>query len=359
MLGVTYKPSRAWTAPLVTAVLLAITWTVPLWADPPARSGITVTAEPQLRGAGDDPATAREAGFGLEVQVDGAGAGQQVVLEMRIDGEWVVQDEGRTDAEGRVHLVASEGVYGRVVTDVDGSERTQVFDAVSAGPTLYWNEEFNEDSLGAQWLAIPQPGDGETCTMTGDRGTSVEDGQLVLTVEEDPDRTCRGGTRPLLVNGHQVLRVVIGYGTTAARIKLPAGRAVKGQFWLQPGDPGQRWVMDGKHEGVVIAETEGTGRDARVGTSVNQVEEGDVVAAPRLVSRALAPDDGRFHVYSVTYTPAGFTFAIDGEVVREVEASSPYPPLTIGLSVLPMQERLPPGRERRAMYVDWLRVWVP
>lgn len=362
MLGVRHKVGRRWAAPvaapLATGALLLTAWTVPLWSDPPEDKGILITAEPQLRAPGPSPYPARFAGFGIDVAVDGAGEGRPVALEMWSDGAWKDEDEGVTDADGHVHLVAAAGAYGRVTTEVDGSRVTQNFDATTSGPPLLVNEEFEGGPLGGGWLDVPQPGDGTNCTMTGEEGTSVAEGQLALTVVEDPRNRCDFADEPLLVNGHVVLRTPIGYGTTAARIKFPEGRSVTAQFWLQPGDPGQRWLMDRKHVGVVVAETRGTGDDPQLGTSLNVTRDDEVTASRELLGDG-APTDGWFHVYAVTWTPTSYTFTVDGEVVREVESSQPAPPLTIGLAVVPGQARLPSGHERRTMYVDWLRVWAP
>ena len=359
MLGVRTRPGRQWLAPVVTGACLLAAWTVPLWSDPPASTGVTVTAEPQVRQPGTAPAAAVTAGFGVDVQVDGAGAGQPVSLEMWSGDGWAPTDRGLTDGRGQVHLVAPAGTYGRILTDVDGSRTVTGFDAITSGPPLAWSDEFGSEVLAPEWLAIPQPDDGSTCTMTGDQGVEVSEGRLVLRVVEDATRTCDEGRSPMLVNGHLVLRSGVAYGTTAARIKLPVGRSVSGQFWLQPGDPVQRWVMDDEHEGVVIAETRGTGREPRLGTSLNRTTGGKVVASDELVPPELAATDGRYHVYSVVWTPTGFEFSIDGEVVRTVESATPTPLLTIGLGVLPQHELLPADEEERAMYVDWLRVWGP
>ena len=342
-------------SPVATAVLLTLTWAVPLWQGPDEDSALTITTGPQLRGAGTSPESASDAGFDVDVQVDGAGAGESVAVEMWSEGDWIPEDEGVTDADGHVRLAVERGRYGRVVADVDGSRVTEEFTPSTAGPALFWNEEFAADTLAPEWLAIPQPDDGLGCTMTGEEGTAVSGGQLALTVVEDPAERCDGGARPVLVNGHQVLRVVTGYGTTAARIRFPQGRSVSAQFWLQPGDPLQRWAMDDEHEGVVIAETRGTDREPRLGTSVNRVTGNNVTASSKVLPLEVAPTDGRFHVYAVSTTPAGFTFSIDGEVVRTVEATTPAPPLTIGLSVFPTKQRLAADQDERTMYVDWLR----
>jgi hypothetical protein len=224
---------------------------------------------------------------------------------------------------------------------------------------LYWSEEFEADALSAEWLVIPQPDDGGTCTHADERASTVADGQLVLTVKEHPRRSCRATGRPARLNGHLILRGSIAYGTTAARIRFPASRDVTAQFWLQPGDQGARWVMDAEHEGVVVAETAGTDRDPRLATAVHSVVDGAVKASRRVASTADAPNDGRFHVYSVEWTRGAYIFKIDGETIRSVETDGPLPPMTIALAVLAPESRLPSDPEQRTMYVDWLRVWAP
>lgn len=353
-----HRYGRVWAGPVATAALLASAWTVPLLSTPEPPSGVTVIASPQLRGAGAAPEAAGDAGYHVDVDVDGAPAGQSVELEMWSDGSWRHEDEGLTDASGSIRLEASSGGHGRIITEVGGSSVTRTFDAVAVGPVLYWNEEFTVGYRAPEWLVVPAPDDGLTCTLAGEAGTEVSEGQLVLTVVEEPNEPCEGNG-PLLVNGHLALRAEVGYGTTAARIKLPRGRAVVGQFWLQPGDPVQRWAMDHDHPGVVIVETRGTGRDPRTGTSVNEPSRDAIKVSSELFDPAKVPSDGLFHVYAVTWTPEGFSFSVDGDVVRTVATTAFAPPLTIGLAVTPANDRPVADEEDVSMYVDWLRVWGP
>lgn len=346
---------RGWVPPVLTGVLLATAWTEPLWSERPAPEGITITAGPQLVAPGDSPAPARQAGFEIDVEVDGAREGHRVELEMWSEGGWRAADSGSTDARGHVHLEAASGAYGRVISEVDGTRVTQPFDATTAGPAIVMGDDFDADLLGPAWLAVPQPPYWSSCTVMGILGRTVVADQLSLAVLEDPTQVCQD--RPLVVNGHVALQVPIAYGTVAARIKFPRTRSVSAQFWLQPGDPAQPWVMDRKHEGVVIAETRGTTRSPRVGTSVNRLEGDRVVPSPELIPGGV-PTDGDFHVYAVTWTPTGFTFSVDGDVVREVAATAPAAPLSIGLSVLPIGPRLVDDPDERTMYVDWVRVWA-
>lgn len=357
--NVRHRFRGVWAAPAVTAVLLALVWTEPLWSEQPAPDGLTIESGPQLQGAGDSPGPSSDAGFEVDVRVDGADAGEPVTLEMWSDGTWRPDDSGTTDDEGRVHLVASGGAYGRITADVDGSSVTQNFDAITTGPTLTLNDDFDAGLLGPAWVGVSQPTDAGSCSMMGDLARTVAGDQLALTVREDGTQICGDRGLPLVVNGHVALQAPVAYGTVAARIRFPTDRSVSAQFWLQPGDPTQPWVMDRRHEGVVIAETRGTTRDPRLGTSLNRVEAGSVRASSKLLPAEEAPADGRYHVYAVTWTPTGFSFSVDGEVVREERSSTPAPPLSIGLAVLPDQPGRPTGDEDTTMYVDWLRVWAP
>lgn len=351
--------SRIALAALIVGVLVLTTWGPDVGADEPADPGITLRVEPQLIGPGTRPALAQDAGYGVHVEVPGAPAGHDVRLEVWSDGGWVTEDQGATDDRGRVRLVSTAGTYGRVVTEVDGERTTVDVDPVSKDPPLlYWTEEFNDDSLGDQWLVVDQPDD-DSCMTSDASAAAVSDGLLALSVQEDADGACPRPGQVARVNGHIILRSAIAYGTTAARIRFPESRGVKAQFWLQPGDPGLPWVMDGAHEGVVVAGTAGTDRDARLDTSVNRVVDGAVKASRRVASSADAPNDGRFHVYSVEWTPEAYVFKIDGETIRSVDADGPVPPMTIALAVLAPHQRIPAASEDRTMYVDWLRVWGP
>ena len=357
--GMPRPPSRIAWASLIVGVLVLTTWGPDVGADEPEDTGLTVTVEPQLIDPGTRPALSEEAGYGVHVEVPGAPAGHDVRLEVWSDGGWVTEDMGVTDGSGQVRLVSTAGSYGRVVTEVDAVRTTVDVDPVSKNPPLlYWAEEFNDDSLADQWLVVDQP-DNDSCTTSGASAIAVSDGVLALSVDEDADGVCTRPGKVAHVNGHIILRSAVAYGTTAARIRFPRSRGVRAQFWLQPGDPGLPWVMDDAHEGVVVAGTAGTGRDPRLDTSVNRVVDGAVEASRRVTVSADASNDGRFHVYSVEWTPETYVFKIDGETIRSVGADGPVPPMTIALAVLPRYPRIPSAPEERTMYVDWLRVWGP
>jgi hypothetical protein len=342
----------------VTAALLAVVWTEPRWSEPQVPEGISVVAGPQLRAPGDSPAPSSDAGFDLVVEVDGSEEGQSVLLEMWNDGAWRPDDRGFIDASGRVRLEASRGAYGRITTEVEGSVVTRDFDAVTSGPTLTIADDFDTALLGPGWVGVSQPDDAGSCSMMGDLARVVRDNLLTLTVREDATQPCGDQQLPLVVNGHLVLQAPVVYGTVAARIRFPTDRSVKAQFWLQPGDPTQPWIMDGRHEGVVVAETRGTSEEPRLGTSVNRVVGGVVRASAELIPAEEAPADGRFHVYAVRWDPTGFFFSVDGNVVREVRSATPAPPMNIGVAVLPARPGRPTGGDGTVMSVDWLRVWA-
>lgn len=344
-------------APVLTGALLLIMWTVPLWSDEPEDSGVTVRVEPQLMGAGDSPAPSRDAGYGVDVEVAGSTAGHEVRLETWSEGAWRSEDEGTTDDEGHVRLESEVGAYGRILTEVDGSPVVEQVIPAATGPSLWWSEEFDGDVLNFQWLVVQQPNGGGNCTYSTEQATDVSDGVLTLSVVENQGHLCKSTGLPVRHNGHIVLRGSLGYGTTAARIRFPSSRGVVGQFWLQPGNVGDRWVMDDEHEGVVVAGTAGTDQDPRLDTAVHQTVRGALTTSRRVMSPTDAPTDGRFHVYSVEWTPTGYTFKIDGRTIRTVEASGPPPPMSIGLAVLAPRDRLPADPASRTMVVDWLRVW--
>lgn len=350
--------SKILLAPIITGVLFAIAWTASIWAGLPVSTVVTARAEPQLIGAGHDVAPAGAAGYGVMVEVRGAAEGHPVRLDVWSDGGWRPEDEGTTDAQGRVRLESSDGAYSRVVTDVDGSREVVGVDPVTDGQPIYVGEEFDAETLSAEWLMVPQPDDGGTCTFSDRRAMTLADGQLALSVEEAPRRPCRRTGQRARLNGHVVFRAPVTYGTTAARIKLPRSRGVTSQFWLQPAGPGERWVMDAEHEGVVITETAGTDSTPRVATTVNRVAGGTVQSLRRLASPVDAPNDGKFHVYSVVWTPEGYTFQVDGRTIRHVESPIPVAPMFIGLATLSTQDRLPVDQDDRTMYVDWVRVWL-
>ena len=148
----------------------------------------------------------------------------------------------------------------------------------------------------------------------------------------------------------------MGFRTIAARIRFAAQDDVVGGFWIQPAGASRPWTLAPTEEGVMIASTQG-GTRSRLQTSVQWLDV--ELARVRRTSRPVVPDpsaDGKFHVYSVEWTPTRYLFRVDGRVVRTATRGVTPPPQLLALALLSPDDRRYSG-SKRAMVVDWVRVW--
>lgn len=316
--------------------------------------GVVVTVGPQLIAPGEHTESAGRADYELTAHFDGAPAGVEVELQTWADGGWRAGKSVETDDRGDASFVAPGDVWARVVAVVDGTTRAAHLYPGRYGAPILFTDEFDAP-LRAPWTAVGQPREGYTCSRGDEEAASVEDGVLRLEVRGNPAVSC-DLDQPGRVNGHVVYDSPVGYGTVAARIRFEARADVVGGFWLQPAGASRPWTLAPTEEGVMIASTRGHGR-SRTQTSVQWLDPTSL--AVRSAPRPVTPDltaDGKFHVYSVEWTPTRYIFRVDGRDVRTATTGVMPPPQLLALALLSPDSRKFSGGVR-AMEVDWIRIW--
>jgi len=191
---------------------------------------------------------------------------------------------------------------------------------------LVWSDEFDGSAGSAPdthaWKAATG-GDGwgnnELQCYTDSRGNSALDGHghLVITALRDPGHTCDGGRR----NDYTSARLTsqnlqsFMYGTLSVRAKMPTGAGIWPAFWALGRDHDTvGWPASGE-----IDVTEVVGSDGAVSHATLHGAKPD--GSPYAITsqfHAAADLSADFHTYSVTWTPSGFTFAVDGSIFSTV-----------------------------------------
>lgn len=338
---------------------------------------LEVRVLPQLAATGEDTESADDAAWVVDALVEGADEGTIVTLYAQTDdGGWESVSEDETDDEGRVALTSrTSGDLQVVVGDDDDAIGAEV--STDDAPEATFTDDFEKDSVdgkNAVWNTRDQGHIGvRTCSRADADGAEVEDGVLVLSVMEDPEKKgeeCQlPGRRkkfPYRINGHVGTEGVLGftYGYAAARIKTQSARGQHSAFWMQA--VGGQTKGGAKKGGAEIDIMEYFGDDHPEGGLTSFTYYLDKAGKKKTVG-GWVPDldqygDGwadQYHVFSVEWTPDEYVFRIDGQVTHRIEEETSGKPEFLILSLLSSDYELPRfnGELPEHMEVDWARVW--
>ncbi|NYE35879.1 beta-glucanase (GH16 family) [Nocardioides cavernae] len=331
---------------------------------------------PQLAANGEDVEAADEAAWVVDATVADVEEGTAVTLVAKTDDGWDEVDEQETDEDGHVALTSrSSGTLHVVVGDGDDAVGTEV--STSDAPAASFTDDFDEASVdepGAVWNTRDQGYTGvRKCSRADASATEVEDGVLVLSVTEDPDRdgeTCQlPGRRkryPYRLNGHVGTEGTYDftYGFAAARIRTQSARGQHSAFWLQSVN-GQQ-PLGAREGGAEIDVMEYFGDDHPEGGLTSFTYFLDKKNRKQTVGGWLPDADElgddwseQYHVFSVEWTPDEYVFRIDGRVTQRLEGETSGRPEFLILSLLSSDYELPRfnGELPETMEVDWARVW--
>jgi beta-glucanase (GH16 family) len=236
-----------------------------------------------------------------------------------------------------------------------------------AGYRLVWQDEFDGSALGSAWNAFSGPRADAVATPDA---VSVKDGVLRLTTYTDAGGTNHTG----FLDTRGTFDATYGY--FEARIRFDDAPGEWCAFWIDSptngnpmGDPGTAGVEIDVVEHRVTDDHGWTAlRDMAAinlnwdRTETSRRNENRVVSLP-----ANAPIQGAWHVYSVLWTDAGYTFYIDGLAAwttsTAVSHHGEYLQLTCEVADASWAGYVPPGgygarqTSTTGMEVDWVRVW--
>jgi hypothetical protein len=236
-----------------------------------------------------------------------------------------------------------------------------------AGYQLVWREEFDGTSLGSVWNAYS--GRRYDSVATPD-AVSVHDGVLQLTTYTDAAGTNHTG----FLDTRGTFDATYGYFEARVRFNDAPGEWCA--WWIDSptngdpmGDPGTAGVEIDVAEHRVTDQSGFTALRDMIALNLNW----DRTATSRQNANAVvglpgnAPIQGAWHVYSVLWTDAGYTFYIDGLVAWRTSAAvsnrSEYLQLTCEVQndswagFVPKGGYGSRGASTTGMEVDWVRVW--
>lgn len=354
-------------------------------------TSVTVRSLPQIVQPGARTASPAKAKVPLIVNVTPKRR-TVVTLQVRTpQKKWRTLRRATTDGKGRAVL--------RVVAKRNGAPatyRVRVGAKVSKPTsTERWMRPAFSDTFSGRKLGKAWSHRGTTynpsvrrCSRGSAAATRVKGGTLRLSVLKDPKRKRKCVTRvggktvrhAYRLNGHVGTQesYTFTYGVAAARVKFPRQAGQHGAFWLQVDSPDLRTInpkrngteMDvvesyGAHWGDNNSLGLGTGihRYVKRKGAITTISDGGYI--PNARKYLSGPKDsyyGRYHVFSVEWTPRYYIYRIDGqEYWRTHKGISGTPQFPI-LSLLSSDYEL--GRLARGdkdlpqhMHVDWLRVW--
>lgn len=340
----------------------------------PVHQEAALSVLPAIAQRGTAPASNGAARNVVVARFTPARPGRGVVFYRQLaDGSWTTAGTAHQGGDGRAYLTgaASSGSWGPFKARTVG--RAGAATRYSAVASDTWVPAFGDQFTGtsldpAKWSYRVGAASSRQHSKNDRRAVDVGGGTLNLHVRKDPSAPA---TKYLNAQISTEGTFDFTYGMASARIRFPRGRGQHGSFWLQsptyghyPGDPGR--------SGAEIDAVEFFGKDYPGGglanflyytdAKGNNVKLGDV----RPSASSLVPSSdswwNSYHVFSVRWTPQGYTFYVDGRVLatstRAVSDRSEY----LILSLLTSDWEL--GHLDRStlpttMKVDWAKVWQP
>jgi 5-hydroxyisourate hydrolase-like protein (transthyretin family) len=342
---------------------------------PDAAPGIEARLLPPIADPGKKPRKAKRADVVIEGTVGKPAQGDPVTLQVRDDGEWTDLDSAKQDADGQVAFVAPNLVDKETQSYrlVAGDEESNSLDTGVWQDKLEFEDLFERSELGSHWSHRLQGYDAgsRSCSRPDTTMVDVGDDVASLSVALDPDRSekCRyeGKSYGYRLNANIGTQGVFDfrYGYAAARIKFHEMRGQHAAFWLQPATAAAEGDPNADGAEIDIVEWFGRRKSPSLASYVHYSDEdGESVKVGDFIADAEKYGDkwwSRFHVFSVEWTPDGYTFRIDGQVTSVIDEAISGVPQFLLLSNLSSDyelEHLPSeGDLPQTTEVDWVRVW--
>jgi hypothetical protein len=346
---------------------------------------------PPIAQPGPDPASSDKAVGVVAATVQPAEEGREVLLESRGDGGWQEEATAEQDANGRVSflLPASgprDGASYRVTAP--GGDGLETASSATLAADEWgdpdFDDEFDGNALSADWINRGESYNPEglrACSMGSGDAIDVGGGTLGVSVlidearagEKCPAKKANGksaGKHAYRLNGHIMPNGhYFRYGVLAARIKFQELQGQHGSLWMQPAI--SESTTDSGKGGAEIDVIEYFGDGVKAGGLASFIYKLTPDGPEKVGGQLPDPDQyltgkddswfGRYHVFSVEWTPEEYVFRIDGqETFRTSEGISHQPEYPI-LSLLSSDYELAHlGGEKnlpQTMNVDWLKFW--
>jgi beta-glucanase (GH16 family) len=316
-----------------------------------------------------------------EVKFSPAKEGRKVQVYRSSDGgtTWTKWgDVRKQDKKGIVRFAPAAPLTGahwtyKAEAKKQGSLARIVSNPVTDRWALLMEDQFSGSRLDARWNTrgdFYDKGSQRKCAKASPKMAQVGKGALTLKVKKDPKRrgdVCKwrspaGKIKKFnyYLNGHVGTDQTFSfrYGTAAARVKFQKPQGMHGSFWMNTsGEPEGR-------KNVEIDAVEFFGKDYNKGGLAQFLHfKGRKIGGLQpSANDVLTGTDNwwkKYHVFSVVWTPSGYSFRIDGtETFRTTKAVSDKQVIMI-LSLLSSDWELDDMSKtgKGSMKIDWVRVW--
>ena len=340
-----------------------------------------ITVLPKVAQTGRGAKSADRAKAVGEIKVSPAQKGRKIVVQRSADngGSWSNAAKTTTNERGYAYFkptTAASGSFWTYRAQVKKFKGKPAFTTgqVSDRWSLLFQDQFSGGSLNKSlWSTrgdFYDKGSKRKCSKASPKMAKVGSGVLTLKVKKDGSRrgdVCKwrspgGKTKKFsyFLNGHvgTDARFSYRYGVAAARVKFQKPQGMHGSFWMNTsGEP------EGRHA-VEIDTVEFFGKDyARGGLAQFLHYKGRKIGGlqPNANDVLKGTDNWwkKYHVFSVEWTPKGYSFRIDGkETYRTTRARSDKQVIMI-LSLLSSDWELDKMSKsgKGSTKVDWVRVW--
>jgi beta-glucanase (GH16 family) len=342
--------------------------------------GARITVLPKVVHTGKGPKSADRAKAIGEIKVSPAQKGRKIVIQRSSDhgDSWSKVGKATTNDRGYAYFrpaAAPTGTFWTYRAKVKSFKSKPGFPTgqVADRWSMVFQDQFAGGSLGDAWTTRGDFYDKKSkrkCSKASPKMAKVGKGTLTLKVKKDPARrgdVCKwrspGGKLKKFnyyLNGHvgTVSSFSFRYGVAAARVKFQKPQGMHGSAWMNTsGEPEGKRAVE-----IDAVEFFGKGYNKGGLAQFLHYKGRKIGGLQPSANDVLKRRDNwwkKYHVFSVEWTPNGYSFRIDGtETYRTSKAVSDKQVIAI-LSLLSSDWELDkmPKSGKGSMKVDWFRVW--
>ena len=305
-------------------------------------------------------------------------AGRKVVIQRSDDGgdTWSKWDVQKTDTNGRVDFKPASPVgtgywtYQAKVKGLSAKTGTAQDDW-----NLIFDETFSGRKLDPRWSTradFYDKGSLRKCSKASPKMARVGQGVLTLKVKKDGSRrgdvckwrkpgTSKKFKYDYYLNGHVGTDTTFDfrYGVAAARVKFQKPQGMHGSFWMNTSGTAPQGTRPVEIDAV---EFFGSGyKDGGLAQFLHYKGR-KIGGLQKSANDVLKGSDNwwkKYHVFSVEWTPQGYSFRIDGQETYRTGKAVSNKQVILILSLLSSDYELKniPKSGKGSMKVDWVRVW--
>lgn len=215
----------------------------------------------------------------------------------------VAQNTALTSRTGHVTIVSGMET---IVVPVKQDSRPNEKVITPEGYTLVWNDEFNSNALGADWVHEVKP----SGWVNNELQNYINDDKVVFLEDGKMNIHCYKDTDGKIYSGRVYAKPDTGwkYGYMEARILLPKGKGTWPAFWMMPVKFNS-WPADGE---IDIMEEVGVVPN-EVSSSIHCTAYNHNIGTQKTNAMTIDSAEGEYHVYALEWTEDYIKTYVDGK----------------------------------------------